>query len=228
MVGPVGQTSATRTINLRQGARAMSDGLTRRGALGRGSGASPSCAPSRPTHGRARPARRRPPTCARRPRRRSTCSSATCRSRRCATPTSATKQLEEYVITMKPGTADVLPGLQTPCWATTASSRGRRSRPRAGARCRSARSTRAGATQRAPARRRHAARVRRAPARRDPQRRGAAVQVLERRPLGDALVPRPRARRDAPDAVRGLAGFYLLDDKNDQALDLPQATTTSR
>jgi FtsP/CotA-like multicopper oxidase with cupredoxin domain len=31
-----------------------------------------------------------------------------------ATPISATKKLEEYVITMKPGTADILPGLETP------------------------------------------------------------------------------------------------------------------
>ena len=31
-----------------------------------------------------------------------------------ATPTSATKQLEQYTITMKPGTADILPGLDTP------------------------------------------------------------------------------------------------------------------
>jgi spore coat protein A len=31
-----------------------------------------------------------------------------------ATPVSRTKQLEQYVITMKPGNADILPGLQTP------------------------------------------------------------------------------------------------------------------
>jgi spore coat protein A len=31
-----------------------------------------------------------------------------------ATPVSATRQLEQYVITMKPGNADILPGLQTP------------------------------------------------------------------------------------------------------------------
>ena len=61
--------------------------------------------------------------------------------------------------------------------------------------------------QRAPARRRDRAAVRRAPARLHPDRDGAALQVPERRPLGDALVPRPRARRDAPDAVRGAGGL---------------------
>ena len=113
------------------------------------------------------------------------------------------KTLEQYVFTMRPGTADILPGLKTPVLGydglfpgptikATRGPRGRRppaqpERPLA---------------QRAPARRRHPAGVRRASARRDPERHRAALQVPERPAPGDALVPRPRARRDGQDAVR--------------------------
>ena len=95
----------------------------------------------------------------------------------------ATEQLEQYVFTMKPGTADILPGLQdADPGLRRAASRGRRSRPRGAARSRSASINQSGrelnvhlhggVTPTA---------VRRASARRDPERHRAALQVPERR-----------------------------------------------
>ena len=105
---------------------------------------------------------------------------------------------------MKPGTAEILPGPRdADPRLQRAASRGRRSAPRAGARSRSARSTRAAAsstctcTAASPSRSSTGTRTTRS---------RTATERLYKYPnvaaLGDALVPRPRARRDGEDAVR--------------------------
>ena len=206
LAGPIGQTTATRTIKLKGKGRARwtANGRSPAAEHSRAaSGASPWSARSTSTSARAerqedvgvralgvldavRPVPARPAAAA----------GGDADRRR-------TKQLEQYVITMKPGNG------RHPARARDAGARLQRALPGADdpghARARGAdppdQPERA-RPQRAPARRRDRAAVRRASARRDPHRRRAAVQVPERRPLGDALVPRPRARRDGPDAVR--------------------------
>ena len=123
------------------------DGITRRSALTRGfGGIALVCSFDFDKRARASGKGRRAFTRARRRRARSSRSSATCRSRR-SRAGRATKQLEQYVLTMKPGTADILPGLETPILGYDGLFPGptiRATRGRAGAR--SARSTRAGAS----------------------------------------------------------------------------------
>ena len=141
-----------------------------------------------------------------------------------ATPSSATKQLEQYVITMKPGKADILPGLETPVLGYNGLFPGPtiKRHARAPVEVRQINQSgrelnvhlHGGVTEPQFDGHPHDA---------IPNGDGAAVQVPERRPLGDALVPRPRARRDAPRRCSpGWPAFYLLDDQNDKQLDLPQ------
>ena len=140
-----------------------------------------------------------------------------------ATPTSATKQLEQYTITMKPGTADILPGLDTPVLGynglfpgpTIKATRGREVQVRQINQ--SGRDLNVhlhgGVTE--------------------PQFDGHPHDFI---PTGtERLYKYPNVARSATlwyhdhahgethlTLFAGLAGFYILDDKDDAALDLPQ------
>jgi len=140
-----------------------------------------------------------------------------------ATPTSATNKLEQYVITMKPGKADILPGLETPVLGynglfpgpTIKATRGREVQIRQ--LNQSGRELNVhlhgGVTE--------------------PQFDGHPHDFI---PNGaERLYKYPNVARSATlwyhdhahgethlTLFAGLAGFYLLADKNDQALDLPQ------
>jgi FtsP/CotA-like multicopper oxidase with cupredoxin domain len=140
-----------------------------------------------------------------------------------ATPTAATKQLEQYTITMKPGTADILSGLDTPVLGYNGLYPGPTIKATRGREVQIRQINQSGRDLNVHL---HGGVT-------EPQFDGHPHDVV---PNGtERLYKYPNVARSATlwyhdhahgethlTLFAGLAGFYILDDKNDASLELPQ------
>ncbi len=120
-------------------------------------------------------------------------------------PVRRSAKLDEYAITMKEGSAQILPGIETPIIGYEGTFPGPTIRaPQRPCRARDADERARRGARRAPARWDDAAGLRWPPGARDPARRRQRVYRLPERAAGrDALVPQPRARQHGPHGLPG-------------------------